>query len=57
MRLQALRDMLIEQLLHIQQPLCQLRALLGELLVLPTQGLDAIRLLVIAQRADVGGDK
>ena len=57
MRLQALRDMAIQQFFHLHEPLKQLRVLLGKLLVLLPQALDAIRLLVIAQRADIGRDE
>lgn len=46
--------MAIHNLLHAQEALRQLRILLGEVLVLFPQTLDAISLLVIAYCANVG---
>lgn len=54
MRLQTLRDVKIEHLLHIQELPRQLLVLLGKLLVLLPQRLDAIRLQVIPHRTHIG---
>lgn len=57
MRPQALDDVAIQNFLHVQQSLRQLLILLGKLLVLLCQVLNAVRLLVIPHGAHVGGDK
>ncbi len=56
-RLQALGDVAVEDLLHVQEALHQLLILLGQLFVLPAEVFDAVSLLVVAHCANVGGDE
>lgn len=57
MRPQALDDVPIQYLLHVQQLLRQLLILLGKLLVLLCQALNVVRLLMVPDGAHIGGDE